>query len=165
MLRLFIAACATVAAAGLAVGAFAAGAATRHCTSSQLSVKFRGLSAASGRAYQELALVNHGPLCTLRGWPRVAFLGASGAKLSLRAPTRVRESVRTVTLTDGGRAYTTFKYINEGFCSPRVTVSAVRLTPPGDRAALVLHRRFSVCTPDPGAAVYPVRATRSLTPR
>jgi hypothetical protein len=135
-----------------------------HCTSSQLSVQFRGLSAASGHAHQDLAFVNHGQLCNLRGWPTVTFLGASGALLSLRAPSRVSEPVRTVTLTDDGHAYFTFKYINEGFCSPRVAVSAIRLTPPGDQDRLVLHRTFSVCTPDPGAAVYPVRSARSFAP-
>ena len=165
MLRLCIAAaCVTAAAMGLTVGAFSAGVAPRHCTSSQLSVQFRGLSAASGHAYQDLAFVNRGPLCNLRGWPTVTFLGASGAMLSLRAPSRVSEPVRTVTLTDGGHAYFTFKYVNEGFCSPRVAVSAVRLTPPGDQDPLVLRRTFSVCTPDPGAAVYPVRSTRSFAP-
>lgn len=158
------AACVTVVAVGLMTGSFSAGAAARHCPSSQLSVQFRSLSAASGRAYQDLAFVNHGPLCTLRGWPTITFLDASGADLPLRAPSRIGEPVRTVTITDGGRAYFTFKYINEGFCSPRATVSAVRFTPPGAQDGLVLHRAFSLCTPDPGALVYPVRSTRSFAP-
>jgi hypothetical protein len=160
--RFRIAVVCVAAALGLAVGAFSAGAASRGCLSSHLRAEFAGLSAASGRVYRNVRFVNHGPPCTLRGWPALSFLGASGAPLSLRAPIRVNESVRTVTLADGGYAYFTFKYINKGFCSPRVTVSAMRLTPPGDRHPLVVHRTFSVCTPNPGAAVYPIRSTRRL---
>ena len=162
-LRLRIAlACVAVSAAGLAMGAFSVRAAPHRCASSQLSVEFRGLSAASGRAYQDFAFINHGPLCSLRGWPTLSFLDASGAALSVRAPSRTSEPLRTVILTEGGRAYFTFRYVNEGFCSPRVAVSAVRFTPPDNQHGLVVNRRFSVCTPDPGASVYPVRSTRSF---
>jgi AcrR family transcriptional regulator len=48
-----------IAAAALTFGALSAGASPRRCASGQLTVRVRGLSAASGHAYREFAFVNH----------------------------------------------------------------------------------------------------------
>jgi hypothetical protein len=142
----------------LAFGSVGRAASTPHCQATRLHLKLRGLSAGSGHAYLDMSLRNRGPICRLRGYPRVVLVDRSGEVLRLPVG-RARIRVRTVVLERGQHASFTLEYTNMGFCSPRVVVSAVRFELPGGSTPLVLHHGFSVCTPSPGAYIYPIRAS------
>lgn len=55
------------------------------CTGHQLQISLYPRSPGAGFHYLYLQLVNHGRLCTLRGFPRLRLLGAGGRPLPTRA--------------------------------------------------------------------------------
>jgi len=110
--------------------------AVHRCTTGQLGLGFRGLSAGAGQRSLTLVLSNMSRLtCSIRGYPQLQFHGAAGRALATHQ-TRIPGPRPTVVLRPGHRVRSCLRWaaISPPFINPRV----IAVTPPGDHFALVV---------------------------
>lgn len=125
-------------AAVLALPAAGLGASTPHCRSSQLTLKFVGFQGATGHRYWQMAFVNHGGTCSLRGFARVQLLAANGHVITSAFKHRTGFPASTVTVARGKRAFVAYTYLDGGFCnSGQFYAPKARIFPPGDPTGFV----------------------------
>lgn len=132
------------------------------CSSGSLSLREGALSAAAGTSHVTYLLTNEGAQrCRLRGYPTVTFFGTSGAggggagsPLGVR-PIELGGTDGPVTVRAGGSA--TFMLsvaevpVDGAACQQ---AGSLRVTPPGNGAALSVPASFTICGPTVG--VYPL---------
>ena len=140
------------AAAALALGASPAGAAAPPCSAGQLAAVYVNGTAGAGSRDAEYGFRNRGRPCTLRGFPGVVMLATSGAALPTteqRAPGAYGIAVGLVPLGHGAVAYFGVHYASQtGYDGLRCPTSvALRLTPPGATAALVVRGGGGIIQP------------------
>ena len=125
------------------------------CQAAQLALALESSDAGAGNRGHTLAVTNTGNAgCTLEGWPEVRLLDAADRELdSIRAEQtlgsyfQAGEAPRPVQLESQGRAYfdllsSAIPHGDEGEC-PRA--AAIRVTPPGDVAAMELDLELQPC--------------------
>jgi hypothetical protein len=147
-----------------AFGDGASDAGVPRCIASQLRLVRVRQSAAVGRRFWEMALRNAGrATCSLRGYPGVGLLASSGRLLDVAVKRETGQTIRTVMLAPGRRAYFTFAYEDSGPCLPHFfSAYGISVYPPGSTARLLRRTaRFDICSVSVGGspAVTPVRAT------
>jgi Protein of unknown function (DUF4232) len=149
-------------AVGLVAPSAGAGASTpSRCKTSQLALKLVSFQGATGHRFWQLAFVNNGPRCSIKGFPRVVLLDNNGHEI---AATIKHESgpVPTVVIASGKRGHFTFSYAAAGFCSHHFLASRLRIFPPKASRGLLFnpipanHGRIGICTGS--EQVSPVRA-------
>jgi hypothetical protein len=126
-------------------------AAAPPCSSRQLTLTVGLSQGAAGTQYQPLRLLNHGPLCTLAGYPGVSLLAADGSQIGSPAEKAAGRSV-TVQLGPQAVAHAVLSIANAGSfpastCRPRQAES-VRVYPPGQTEALVATDATTACSAD-----------------
>jgi uncharacterized protein DUF4232 len=145
--------CAAFGASGAAAGA----AAPRPCTSASLHLLVGDAGAAAGSSWRSLIFINTGPACSLRGYPGVSALTASGGR-QVGAPA-VRElgrpglggtRVRTIVLARNGTASSVLRQATAlnfpaASCRPR-TVAVLRVFPPGETHPVYAGYRQTECS-------------------
>lgn len=159
-----IGACAALAQASGASGGSRSAAVPPRCSTSRLRLVSARQGAAVGRIFWELALRNVGPArCSLRGYPGVGLLGASGRVLSVAVKREARQPVGTVSIARGRSAYFTVAYEESGPCLPHFfSAYGLAVYPPGSTSRLLLRSApIQICAVAVGGspAVTPVRAT------
>lgn len=134
LLAVALAACA----AGFAFPAAGLGASAPQCKSSQLTLRFVGFQGATGHRYWQMAFVNHGSTCSLRGFARVQLLAANGHVITSAFHHEKRFPVATVVVAHGKRAFVAYTYVDGGFCnSGQFYAPKAKLFPPGTGAGFV----------------------------
>jgi hypothetical protein len=123
-----------------------AGAATfATCTTSSLAVRTGMTTTAMGTVAEELGFVNRGEkTCSLRGYPHIQMLNASGKPLKTTdhtAPGAFGIEVTTVNLAPGATAYFGLVYHNQtGFAKLTCpTSAALSISPPHSAVAITLR--------------------------
>ena len=130
--------------AGLTVGLTPATA--RPCASRQLVISLGTLSAGLGHLALPIRFRDRGGACSLRGFPRVDGLSASG-RVIIRAKRALkgyfgRWRIATITLTNGQTASALLEGLDPAFFSRRPRSSrSLRITPPN--ASHSVRRRTS----------------------
>ncbi|WP_263983719.1 DUF4232 domain-containing protein [Streptomyces sp. HPF1205] len=136
-------------------------AATRMCTTAQLSAELGGGNAGAGNLYRYLVLTNRSATsCHIAGYPGLSLLDADGNEIGAPA-TRDRRPYQPVILAPGDSASDTIHTADQqGTCLP--TSVSLRIYPPGNRASLVIAGRVTDC--DNLLTVTPFTAGRTGNP-
>lgn len=121
------------------------------CGSGELQLSLGETQGGAGNLYQAVVLTNtSGASCTLRGYPGVSFVDASGAQLGPAAG-RTGGRTRAITLSaHGGQASALLHTVEAGnfdpsTCHPR-TAAKLRVYPPDTTQSLLVGDRTQVCT-------------------
>lgn len=134
------------------------------CAAAQLTLALESADAGAGNRGHTLAVTNVGPACTLEGWPEVRLLEEAGRTLEgvavEQAPGgyfRAGQAPGPVQLATGARAYFDLlsSAVPHGDQTECPRVSAIRVSPPGDAAAMALDLELQPC--GPRVRVTPVR--------
>ena len=108
----------------------------------------------AGATYQSVVFTNTGGApCTLRGYPGVSFVDASGARIG-KPSSQAPGKVKTVTLAPSGQASATLKQPDSG-AFPRSschqkTANRLKVYPPGQKVALFANDTAQVCSTGAG---------------
>jgi hypothetical protein len=123
---------------------------TTACQSSHLSLSIGFAQGTAGATYQSVVFTNTGGApCTLRAYPGVSFVTASGAQIG-EPSSKAAGKIRTVTLAPSGQASATLKQPDPG-AFPRsschqTTADRLKVYPPGERAPLFVTDSAQVCS-------------------
>jgi hypothetical protein len=129
-----------VCAAGLLAPAAGFGSASvTSCTSTQLTFKFVSFKRASGHGYWQFAFKNLGSKCSIKGFPAVYALNASGGMIFPQPTIKNQGSAATVILAKGKSAYFTLSYTQAGTCTKKLAIDALRIIPPDAVAGPVFN--------------------------
>jgi hypothetical protein len=133
------------------------------CQSSHLSVTIGFAQGTAGATYQSVVFTNTGGApCTLRAYPGVSFVDASGARIG-KPSSQAPGKVKTVTLAPSGQASATLKLPDSG-AFPRSschqkTANRLKVYPPGQTVALFANDTAQVCSTGAGRSeISPVAA-------
>lgn len=127
-------------AAAFALHASGAGAAAAppRCVSAQLTLRFVGFQGATGHRYWQLAFVDHGRTCSLRGFARVQLLASGGHVITSAFHHETGFPVTTVIVAHSKRAFVAYTYVDGGFCSSGQFYAAkAKVFPPGSGTGFV----------------------------
>lgn len=118
-----------------AVQGASAGDVASQCASRQLVISLGTLSAAVGRLALPIRFQDRGGTCSLRGFPRVDGLSASGRAIIRAQPALKgffgRWRIATITLENGQTASALLEGVDAAFLSPPPRSSrSLRITPP-----------------------------------
>jgi Domain of unknown function (DUF4232) len=120
------------------------------CKTPGLALRINGHDADAGHIFYTLTFVNRaGHACTLTGYPGVSAVDSRGHQLGIAA-SRTRSVVHRVTLRSGAAAFAVLRVAVAGNY-PRATcrpapAAGVRVYPPNETAAKVVHVRFTSCS-------------------
>jgi hypothetical protein len=133
-----------LAAAALAGPAVGADSAVPPCSSAQLSLRFVGMSAATGHRFIDYAFKNTGARkCSLRGYPSAALLNKQGSVIHSSQAKVHRwplSKVRTVVIAPGKRAFFSFTWVDGAFCPGNsFTFYSLRVFPPKNAKSFRWH--------------------------
>ncbi|MBO8192176.1 DUF4232 domain-containing protein [Streptomyces oryzae] len=108
-----------------------------QCHTADLKASFGPNHPGAGQENFALVLTNRSSTtCTVRGYPGLAFINSRGEQVSFD-PHRTSGQIRTVTLAPGKSAWAPLSFTNPEVTNvTTVTPSAVRVTPPDERASL-----------------------------
>ena len=132
-------------------GSTSQGASAPACATSVLSGSLGSGGAAAGTAFYSIEFTNtSSSACTLYGYPGVSFVTASGSQVGAAATENTVYPRQLVTLAPGATAHAelgvgTAQNYPSSTCSP-VTVSALKVYPPGQTSALLLAISTTACS-------------------
>jgi Protein of unknown function (DUF4232) len=132
-------------------GSTSQGASAPACATSILSGSLGSGGAAAGSTYYSIEFTNtSGSACTLYGYPGVSFVTASGSQVGTPATENTVYPRQLVTLAPGATAHAelgvaTAQNYPASTCSP-VSVSTLKVYPPGQTAALFLAISTTACS-------------------
>jgi hypothetical protein len=120
-----------------------------------------------GTTYFELRLTNLGSACTLRGYPGVSAVSASGRQLGRPASRVTGVHITTVTVKRGGSVKAAVGLTDTGLipkvrCHP-VTAAGIRVFAPNASIATVIPFPFRVCSANHASSLTVRPVTRSST--
>jgi hypothetical protein len=125
-----------------------------ECTTAQLHLSLGAFQGGVGHGGRPIVFKNRGGICTLRGYPGVDGLSASGAvvvhaKRTLYGYLGGTHTIKTVTLAKGKTASAFF----EGFNAPAPHQTChpfkyLKITPPNQTNSVKIASRDSVCYPE-----------------
>ena len=122
-----------------------------RCATSALAVTLGEGDATMGTDYTALVFTNTGSeACTLDGHPGVSFIDDVGNQVGPSAKrTPPTSPTPTISLAPGERAHATFVWRNAALygddCAP-VTARRMKIYPPDQTTAIIIHVEMNVCT-------------------
>jgi Protein of unknown function (DUF4232) len=145
-------------------GSTSQGAGTAACATSVLSGSLGSAGAAAGSTYYSIEFTNtSSSACTLYGYPGVSFVTASGSQVGTPATEDAVYPRQLVTLAPGATAHAelgvaTAQNYPSSTCSP-VSVSRLKVYPPGQTAALFLAISTTACS-NPSVSILTVQTVQ-----